>query len=53
MNGLYEFLSNNSIYIVLFIVLVVWIGIFSFVWSADKRLKAIEEELKENNINEK
>lgn len=45
MESLYEFLNNNSIYIVLFIVLVVWFGIFVFIWNADKRLKKIEEEL--------
>ncbi len=45
LNGLYEFLSNNSIYIVLFIVLVVWSGIFVYLWNTDKRLKKIEEEI--------
>jgi CcmD family protein len=45
LEGLYEFLNNNSIYIVLFIVLVVWAGIFVFLWNTDKRLKKIEEEL--------
>jgi CcmD family protein len=43
--GLLGFLENNSIYIVLFIVLVVWIGIFWFLINTDKRLKAIEKEL--------
>ncbi|MDZ7766035.1 MAG: CcmD family protein [Melioribacteraceae bacterium] len=45
MESLYDFLNNNSIYIVLFIVLVVWLGIFVFLWNTDKRLKKIEEEL--------
>lgn len=45
MESLYDFLNNNSIYIVLFIVLVVWAGIFVFLWNTDKRLKKIEEEL--------
>ena len=53
MEGLYDFLNNNSIYIVLFITLVVWAGIFVFLWNTDKRLKSIEEELKENEGNEK
>lgn len=47
MDGFYLFLENNSIYIVMFIVLVVWIGIFLFINSTDKRLKEIEKELKE------
>ncbi|MGD8782140.1 MAG: CcmD family protein [Ignavibacteria bacterium] len=48
MDGLYNFLSDNSIFIVLFIVLVVWMGIFFFLFNTDKRLKEIEKELKEN-----
>ncbi|MBN1301776.1 MAG: CcmD family protein [Melioribacteraceae bacterium] len=46
MEGLFTFLENNSIYIVLTIVLIVWIGIFIFLNNTDKRLKSIEEELK-------
>ncbi|MEW6195261.1 MAG: CcmD family protein [Bacteroidota bacterium] len=45
--GFFGFLEHNSIYIVMFIVLVVWFGIFIFLWNTDKRLKAIESELKE------
>ncbi len=41
------FLENNAIYIVLFIVLVIWIGIFTYMNSLDKRLKEIENDLKE------
>ena len=49
-NGFLAFLEKNSIYIVLFIVLVVWLGIFIFMLNTDKRLKEIEKELgsKEN-----
>ncbi|MEJ5352475.1 MAG: CcmD family protein [Melioribacteraceae bacterium] len=46
-NGLINFLEQNSIYIVMFIVLVVWIGIFLFLLNTDKRLKEIEKEIKE------
>ncbi|MCX7798450.1 MAG: CcmD family protein [Melioribacter sp.] len=46
-SGLIHFLEKNSIYIVMFIVLVVWIGIFIFIWNTDKKLKEIEKELKE------
>lgn len=48
-NGLFGFLEKNSIYIVMFIVLVVWLGIFIFVQNTDKRLKAIEKELEKKN----
>jgi CcmD family protein len=51
--GFLGFLENNSIYIVLIIVLVVWAGIFLFLLGTDKRLKAIEKELKEKVSNEK
>lgn len=44
-NGFFGFLESNSIYIVMFIVLVVWFGIFLFVFNTDKRLKVIEKEL--------
>ncbi len=47
LEGFYNFLNQNSIYIVLFIVLTVWIGIFAFLLKTDSRLKKIEEELKE------
>jgi len=47
LSALASFLSNNSIYIVMLIVLVIWLGIFIFLWNTDKRLKQIEKELKE------
>lgn len=43
--GFFGFLENNSIYIVMFIVLVIWLGIFLFLNNTDKRLKAIEKEI--------
>ncbi|KAF0152448.1 MAG: hypothetical protein FD143_1086 [Ignavibacteria bacterium] len=46
--GFFGFLEKNSIYIVMFIVLVVWLGIFLFMQNTDKRLKEIEKELGEN-----
>jgi CcmD family protein len=48
--GFLGFLEKNSIYIVMLIVLVVWLGIFLFLVNTDKRLKAVEKELssKEN-----
>ena len=52
MEGLLTFLENNSLYIVLFIVLTIWVGVFSYLNVLDKRVKEIEVELKEFN-NEK
>jgi len=39
-----QFLSHNAIYIVMIIVLIVWSGIFSYLFSLDKRIKKIEKE---------
>ncbi|HPI36643.1 MAG TPA: CcmD family protein [Ignavibacteriaceae bacterium] len=46
MEGLYSFLENNAIYIVMIIVLIVWTGIFLYMFGLDKKLKKIEEEIK-------
>jgi len=43
--GLYNFLNQNSLYIVMLIVLLVWIGIFLFVYKLDKKVKKIEERI--------
>jgi CcmD family protein len=40
-----EFLSQNAIYIVLIIVLIVWTGIFLYLLNMDKRIKLIEKEM--------
>ncbi len=52
MESLFAFFDKNSIYVVLFIVLTIWFGIFISLYSLDKRLKKIELELEEKN-NEK
>jgi CcmD family protein len=53
LGSFFSFLENNSIFIVLIIVLIVWIGIFSFLLNLDKRIKNVEKELKEDEENEK
>ncbi len=53
MEAFFDFLDQNSIYIVLFITLVIWFGIFLHVLSVEKRLKKIEKEIKELNDDEK
>jgi CcmD family protein len=47
-----EFLSENAIYVVLIIVLIVWAGIFFYMSSLDKRIKLIEKEM-DGDKNEK
>ena len=38
-----EFLSQNSLYIVLFIVLICWFGIYGYLFSLDKKLTKLEK----------
>jgi CcmD family protein len=45
LEGLFNFLQNNAIYIVMIIVLIVWTGIFFYLFSLDKRIKNVEKEL--------
>ncbi len=40
-----QFLSQNAIYIVMIIVLIVWAGIFGYMLSLDKRIKKVEKEM--------
>lgn len=44
MNSLYDFLETNSMYVVLLIVLIIWIGIFAYLWGLDKKVKKMEKE---------
>jgi len=46
LEGILTFLESNSIYIVLFIVLTIWFGIFFYLNVLDKRLKEIETDIK-------
>lgn len=45
MESLLKFLEQNSIYIVLIIVLIVWFGVFSFMYKIDRKVKKIEEKI--------
>ncbi len=42
---MYEFLSQNALYIVLLIVLICWIGIFSYLWRLDRKISRLEDQL--------
>ncbi|MDQ3020202.1 MAG: CcmD family protein [Bacteroidota bacterium] len=44
MSSLYDFLEANSMYIVMLIVLIIWIGIFGYMWNLDKKVKKLEKE---------
>lgn len=45
MDGIYQFLENNSIFIVMIIVLIVWAGVFLYLFNLDKRIKKVEKEM--------
>lgn len=40
-----QFLSQNAIYVVMIIVLIVWAGIFFYMLSLDKRIKKVEKDM--------
>ncbi len=40
-----QFLTDNAIYIVMIIVLIVWTGIFFYLLGVDRRIKSIEKEI--------
>jgi len=38
-----DFLSQNALYVVLLVVLVVWLGVFLYLSRIEKRLKVLED----------
>ncbi|MCK5572647.1 MAG: CcmD family protein [Bacteroidetes bacterium] len=40
-----EFLAANSLYVVMVIVLVVWAGVFGYLYRIETRVKKLEEQL--------
>ncbi len=43
MNSLYDFLNAHSLYVVLLIVLVIWLGIFIYLLRLDKKVNELYE----------
>lgn len=41
-----KFLESNSIFIVLIISIIIWIGIFVYIYRLDKKVKNLEEKFK-------
>lgn len=41
-----NFLESNSIFIVLVISIIIWIGIFIYIYRLDKKVKNLEEKFK-------
>ncbi|MEO8446070.1 MAG: CcmD family protein [bacterium] len=46
MSSLYDFLETNSMYIVMLIMLIIWIGIFGYMWKLDKKIQKLEKSTK-------
>ncbi len=43
MDSLYNFLNDHSLYVVLAIVLVIWLGIFIYLYRLDKKVSKLYE----------
>jgi CcmD family protein len=43
MSSLYSFLDQHSLYVVLAIVLVIWVGIFLYLFRLDKKVNRLYE----------
>jgi len=39
---MYEFLEQNAIYVVMLIVLMIWAGLFFYLYRIDKQVKELE-----------
>jgi len=43
MDSIVKFLLDNSRVLVMLVVLIIWFGIFSYLWKLDKKVKKLEE----------
>ena len=39
--NLFEFFDKNSLYVVLFIALIIWFGLFFYIWKLDAKVKKL------------
>ncbi len=44
MDGIYSFLDKNSYYVVFIITLLIWIGIYLYMRSLDKKISRLEKD---------
>lgn len=44
MDSIVKFFYDNSKFLVMLIVLIIWIGIFFYLWKLDKKVKKLEEQ---------
>lgn len=43
MDSIVKFLLDNSRVLVMLVVLIIWIGIFGYLWKLDKKVQRLEE----------
>lgn len=43
MDGIYNFLDKNSYYVVFIITLIIWLGIYLYMRSLDKKISKLEK----------
>ncbi|MCL5034654.1 MAG: CcmD family protein [Bacteroidetes bacterium] len=53
MSSLYTFLNTNSLYVVLLVVLVIWVGIFAYLFRLDKKVTRLYEKSEREKENVK
>ncbi|MBS1515033.1 MAG: CcmD family protein [Bacteroidetes bacterium] len=44
MESIVKFLLDNSRILVMLVVLIIWIGIFGYLWKLDKKVQKLEEQ---------
>jgi CcmD family protein len=44
MDGIYNFLDKNSYYVVFIITLIIWLGIYLYMRSLDKKISKLEKD---------
>jgi CcmD family protein len=49
---MYEFLENNSMYVVLIVVLIIWTGISFFLFYTENKINKLEKKVDELKIKE-
>lgn len=47
---MYQFLVQNTLYVVLIIVLIIWFGIASYIFKMERKLKKIENIIENENL---
>jgi CcmD family protein len=44
MDSIVQFMLDNSRILVMLVVLIIWVGIFGYLWKLDKKVQKLEEQ---------